>query len=91
MAWKRLRKKFELLSALSLIKIEKQFCQCSLKNEQDPDIRITDLKDYRMRLEEFGSSISDNQFILHILNNMTDDYDLPLAMMGKELRTSLIL
>jgi hypothetical protein len=36
-----------------------------------------------MRLEELGSSISDNQFILHILNNMTDDYDLQLAMMGK--------
>jgi hypothetical protein len=36
-----------------------------------------------MRLEELRSSISDNQFILHILNNMTDDYDLQLAMMEK--------
>jgi hypothetical protein len=36
-----------------------------------------------MRLEELGSSISDNQFILHIFNNMTDDYDLQLAMMEK--------
>jgi hypothetical protein len=36
-----------------------------------------------MRLEELGSSISDNQFILHILNNMMDDYDLQLAMMEK--------
>jgi hypothetical protein len=36
-----------------------------------------------MRLEEVGSSISDNQFILHILNNMTNDYDLQLAMMEK--------
>jgi hypothetical protein len=36
-----------------------------------------------MRLEELGSSISDNQFILHILNNMTDDCDLQLAMMEK--------
>jgi hypothetical protein len=36
-----------------------------------------------MRLEESGSKISDNQFILHILKNMTDDYDLQLAMMEK--------
>jgi hypothetical protein len=36
-----------------------------------------------MRLEELGSIISDNQFILHILNNMTDDYDLQLTMMEK--------
>jgi hypothetical protein len=37
-----------------------------------------------MRLEELGSSISDYQFILHILNNMTEDYDLQLAMMEKK-------
>jgi hypothetical protein len=36
-----------------------------------------------MRLEELGSSMSDNQFILHILNKMLDDYDLQLAMMEK--------
>jgi hypothetical protein len=36
-----------------------------------------------MRLEELQSSISDNQFILHVLNNMTEDYDLQLAMMEK--------
>jgi hypothetical protein len=54
-----------------------------LKKVQDPDIWITELEDYRMRLEELGSSISDNQFILHILNNMTDDYDLRLVMMEK--------
>jgi hypothetical protein len=78
-----LNNKFEPSSAPSLVKLEKQFRQCSLKKGQDPDIWITELEDYRMRLEELGSIISDNQFILHILNNMTDDYDLQLAMMEK--------
>jgi hypothetical protein len=81
MAGGRLKNKFEPSSAPSLVKLEKQFRQCSLKKGQDPDIWITELEDYRMRLEELGSSISDNQFILHILNNMMDDYDLQLAMM----------
>jgi hypothetical protein len=54
-----------------------------LKKGQDPDIWITELEDYRMRLEELGSSISESQFILHILKNMTEDYDLQLAMMEK--------
>jgi hypothetical protein len=85
-----LKNTFEPSSAASLVKLEKQFRQCSLKKGQDPDIWITELKDYRMRLEELGSRISDNQFILYILNNMTEDYDLQLAMMEKELRTSLI-
>jgi hypothetical protein len=78
-----LKNKFEPSSAPSLVKQEKQFRQCSLKKGQDPDIWITELEDYRMRLEELGSSIPDNQFILHILNNMTGDYDLQLAMMEK--------
>jgi hypothetical protein len=55
----------------------------SLKKGQEPDISISELEDYQMRLEELGSSISDNQFILHILNNMMDDHDLQLSMMEK--------
>jgi hypothetical protein len=65
MSWEKLKNKFELTSAPSLVKLEKQFHQCSLKKGQDPDIWITELEDYRMILEELGSSISDNQFILH--------------------------
>jgi hypothetical protein len=70
MAWEILKNKFEPSSAPSLVKLEKQFRQCSLKKGQDPDIWITKLEDYRMRLEELGSSISDNHFILSILNNI---------------------
>jgi hypothetical protein len=44
MAWERLKNKFEPSSAPSLVKLEKQFCQCSLKKGQDPDIWITELK-----------------------------------------------
>jgi Zinc knuckle len=54
-----------------------------LKKGQDPDVWITELVDYRMKLDELESSISENQFILHFLNNMTADYDLQLAMMEK--------
>jgi hypothetical protein len=60
MAWERLKHKFEPSSAPSLVKLEKQFRQCSLKKGQDPDIWITELKDYQMRVEELGLSISDN-------------------------------
>jgi DNA-binding cell septation regulator SpoVG len=39
-----------------------------------------------MRVEELGSYISDNQFILHIINNMMNDYDLQLAMTEKKVK-----
>jgi tellurite resistance-related uncharacterized protein len=86
MACKRLRNKFGPSSAPSLVTLEEQFRQFSLKKGQDPDIWITELEDNQMRIEELGSSIFDNQFILHILNSMTDDYDLQLAMMEKRVK-----
>jgi hypothetical protein len=66
-----------------LVKLEKRFRQYSLKREQDPDILITKLQDYRMRLKELGSRVSESQFILHILNNMTGDFNSQIAMMDK--------
>ena len=89
MAWERLKNKFEPVSAPSLVKMEKQFRQCALKKNQDPEIWITELEDLRMKLEELGSSISDNQFMIHILNNMTSDYDLQLAMMEKRINDKM--
>jgi hypothetical protein len=52
MDWDRLRKKFEPQSAPSVVKMD-------LKKGQDPDVWITELEDYRMKLDELGSRISD--------------------------------
>jgi hypothetical protein len=32
-----------------------------------------------------GSSILENQFMIHVLNNLTPDYDLQLALMEKRI------
>jgi hypothetical protein len=69
--------------------MEKQFRQSALKKGQDPDVWIAELEDYRIKLDELGSSISENQFILHILNIMTADYDLQLAMMEKRINDKI--
>ena len=55
----------------------------SLKKGQDPEVWIAELEDLRVRLEDMGSSISENQFMIHVLNNLTSDYDLQLALMEK--------
>jgi hypothetical protein len=67
MASERLKNNFDPSCALSLVKLEKQFRQGSLKKGKDPDVWINEFEDNRMRLEEFLSSISDNR---------TGDYDL---------------
>jgi hypothetical protein len=74
-----------------LNKIEKQFKQCALKNGQGPDIWMTELEDYRVKLEDLGLSTSGNQFILNVLNNLTTDYNLQLAIMEKTLNDKMNL
>jgi hypothetical protein len=82
-AWERLKNKYEPISAPSLVKLEKQFRELSLKKGQDPEIWITESEDLRARLEAMGSSISENQFMIHILNNLTSDYELQVALMER--------
>jgi hypothetical protein len=48
----------------------------------------TELEDLRIRLEDMGSIISDNQFMIHVLNNLTTDYNLQLALMEKRVGDS---
>jgi gag-polypeptide of LTR copia-type len=66
-----------------MVKLEKQFRTSSLKKGDNPEVWITELEDLRIRLEDMGSTILDNQFMIPILNNLTADYDLQLALMEK--------
>jgi hypothetical protein len=79
MAWERLKKKYQSTSAPSLVKLEYSFRQSVLKQKEDPDAWITWLEEMRMQLEEMGSVMSDDQFLIHVLNNLTVDYELQVA------------
>lgn len=52
---------------------------------------MTELEDYRVKLEDLGLSTSGNQFILNVLNNLTTDYNLQLAIMEKRLNDKMNL
>jgi hypothetical protein len=41
-----------------------------------PDEWITELEKYRMEMEEIKSTMTDQQFLVHIMNSLTADYDL---------------
>jgi gag-polypeptide of LTR copia-type len=82
-AWKWLKNKYEPVSAPTLVKLEKQFSELSLNKGQDPETWITELEDLCVRFETMESSILEKQFMIHILNNLTSDYELQLAMMER--------
>ena len=82
-AWERLIKKYRPSSAPTMVNLEKTFRQSKLGKGQDPDNWITYLEDIRTRLESMGSIITENQLLIHILNNLTSDYEMQVLLMEK--------
>jgi hypothetical protein len=66
-----------------MVKLDKPFREYSLKKSQDPEVWITELEEIRVRLDNMGSSISENQFMIDVSNNLTSEYDHQLALMEK--------
>jgi hypothetical protein len=63
------------VSAPSTVNLEKQFIELSVKKDLDPEVWITELEDLCVKLKNMGSCITENQFMIHMLNNLTSDYD----------------
>jgi gag-polypeptide of LTR copia-type len=74
-AWSQLKGKYAPSTAPTLAKYHKQFYGAKLKHGSDPDSFITYLEDIRLKMEEMDSVITDTQFLLHRMNNLTNEYD----------------
>ena len=53
-SWEKLKNKFEPMSDPSMVKLDKQFRDSSLKKGEDPEVWITQLEDICFRLEDMG-------------------------------------
>jgi hypothetical protein len=82
-AWEKLKNKYEPVSAPSMLKLDKQYRDSSLKKGQDPEVWITELEYFRVRLDDMGSRISENQFMIHVFNSLPTEYNLQLALLEK--------
>ena len=85
MAWEKLKKKFELVSAPTLVKTERLFRESKLGKSEDPEIWINNLDDLRVKLEVMGSEMTDEQFLIQVLNSLTNDYELQMILMEKRI------
>jgi hypothetical protein len=79
----RLKNKYEAISAPTLVKSEEHIGEPSLKKGQDPEIWITETEDLRIRLGSMGSSISENKFMIGILNYLILNYELQITIVER--------
>jgi gag-polypeptide of LTR copia-type len=52
---------------------------------ENPEIWINNLEDLRVKLEDMGSNMTDEQFLIQVLNGLTGDYKLQMTLMEKRI------
>ena len=85
LAWEKLKKKLGPVSAPPFVKTERMFKgeQVGLGKNEDTEMRINILEDLQVKLEVVGSNMTDEQFLIQVLNSLTSDYTLQMTHMEK--------
>lgn len=81
LAWDRLIAKYAPKTAPSLLKLKKKFANSKLSKVEDhPDEWISDLESLRNEMDNISitARMTDVDFMIHILNNLPEDYDVVL-------------
>lgn len=75
LAWKNMEAKYSPKTAPTEMSLYNEFHSSKLQRGDDPDIWLCRLEDLRFRLEEMGTKMQDRIFLMHILNNLTPEYE----------------
>ena len=86
-SFKKLKDKYAPETGPTLTKLHQQFYSSKLKNQKsaDPDIWMTSLEEIRVRMEEMKSVMSDDQFMIYVMNNLTLDYEILVDILGRRI------
>ena len=86
LAWKRLYDKYEPSTGASKIELKAEFAQLKLECvADDPDEWVTKLERIRHRLRTMKSIISEEDLLIHILNNLPKEYESTIETAEKDL------
>jgi gag-polypeptide of LTR copia-type len=88
-AWAGLKQRFEPDNGAMKVQMKSEFQDMKLlRAEDDPDPWITKVDSLRRRLCSLGVTISDEDAILHILNNITKEYATTIEICEEDLTGS---
>jgi uncharacterized protein (DUF885 family) len=87
LAWERLKARFEPKTGATLTQLKREFTSSKLQKEQSPDEWIEKLESIRNTIEQIlgRPHIDDTDLMLHIINNLPDEYDIIVDQVTKEL------
>ncbi len=74
LAWRSLKNRFQVETAAGKMELKLKFSSLKLQRGQDPDEWLLQLDLLRIRLEDMGSPITNEDFTTHVIYNLTPDY-----------------
>jgi len=89
-AWKWLMDKYALNLAPMKLKLKSEFQLRKLQDmSEDPNIWISKLESICARLLDMKALISDKDFIIHVLNNLTLDYKVQISKLEERFLSTM--
>jgi gag-polypeptide of LTR copia-type len=88
-AWIRLKVNYQLDTGVALTWIAKEFYAMDMNEGQDPEICIAKLEYNQYRMEELGAKIPNNQFRMHIINNLPAEHVVAVNLLMWKFRRTL--
>jgi gag-polypeptide of LTR copia-type len=71
-----LKQKYAPVTAFTLSTVNKKYAAGKMLKGHDPDVYIAYLQDLRVRMADICQPVDDRDFMLHILSNLGDDYEM---------------
>jgi hypothetical protein len=68
-----------------LVNTGRLFGECTLGKDEDPETRITNLENLRLKLQVMGLFMTDDQFMVQVLNSLKNDYELQMIFLEKRI------
>jgi len=86
LAWKQLKEKYAPKIAPRKVELMKEFQRMSLKSSsEDLDVWLTKLELSRVKLAQMSYDVTKEQMIIHMLNNLLEEYDIQVSKLESRL------
>ena len=83
--------KYEPNTGANLVHLKREFTTSKLDSAaEDPEVWISKLEKLRSKIDQLGSKITDDDLLIHILNNLPVEYETVVENSEKQMGKGLI-
>ncbi len=84
-AWIALKERYQVENATSKVELKRQFNELVMKDGQDPDDWFMEMDHLRKQLQAMGSKVQDEDYVAHVLTNLTAEYSELVTVLEEDL------